>query len=180
MTVSSTASAIREVANAVATHAGNPAKLAGALDAPFQRLLAVPDLQSVGVPRTGNHVSNSFYLYFDGETSILLFELPKGKRIPAHDHGNWESMGIYRGEVQHTVYERTDDGARPGQATLKTVDDRTLKPGDTAVVAPPADIHSFVALTDDTWGITIASGQYHEERSYYDPQQGTVVRKRPR
>jgi len=180
MTLSPATRAIRDVANAVVANSGNPAALAKALAAPFGQLLATSELQTAGVPRSGNHVSNSFYLYYDGDLQVLLFELPKGKRIPAHDHGNWETMGIYRGEVQHTVYERIDDGTRPGLATLKTVEDRTLKPGDTAIVAPPADIHSFVALTDDTWGITIASGNYNEERCYFDPQQGTVVRKRPR
>lgn len=180
MTATPVASAIRAVANAVTSNSGDPGALIRALEAPFQTLLATPDLRTTGIPRTGNHVSNSYYLYFDGDLSILLFELPKGKRIPAHDHGNWESMGIYRGEVQHTVYERTDDGSTPGRAALRTVDERTLKPGDTAVVAPPADIHSFVALTEDTWGITIANGTYKEERCYYDPEHGTVVRKRPR
>jgi predicted metal-dependent enzyme (double-stranded beta helix superfamily) len=180
MTISLTTPVIRAVAAAIAAHADDPAALAQALEVPFRKLLDTPDLQSIGIPRAGNHVSNSFYLYYDGELSILLFELPKGKRIPAHDHGNWESMGIYRGEVHHTVYERTDDGATPGIATLRTVDDRILKQGNTAIVAPPADIHSFVATTDDTWGITLANGIYKEERCYYDPEKGTVVRKRPR
>jgi predicted metal-dependent enzyme (double-stranded beta helix superfamily) len=180
MTLSPATCAIRDVANAVVANSSDPAALAEALAAPFRQLLATPALQTTGVPRTGNHVSNSFYLYYDGHLSVLLFELPKGKRIPAHDHGNWETMGIYRGEVQHTVYARIDDGAQPGLATLKTVEDRMLKPGDTTIVAPPADIHSFVALTDDTWGITIASGNFNEERCYFDLEKGTVVRKRPR
>lgn len=180
MTIPLATRAIRGIATAVTEHAGDAAALVSALAGPFRELLDVPDLEAIGVPRAGNHVSNSYYLYYDGDLSILLFELTKGQRIPAHDHGNWETMGIYRGEVQHTVYERVDDGLRPGQATLKTIDDRLLKLGDTAIVAPPADIHSFVATVDGTWGITIANGQYHVERSYYDPQQGTVARKRPR
>jgi hypothetical protein len=78
------------------------------------------------------------------------------------------------------VYERTDDGTGDGKATLRVVDDRILVPGDTALVAPPADIHSFMATADGTWGITVAAGTYHEQRSYYDPENGTVVKKRPR
>lgn len=180
MIANQSAHLIRSVAQTVVAHSDNPSALAVALAKPFRDLLACPDLETKGVPRAGNHVSNSFYLYYDGDLSILLFELPKGKRVPAHDHGNWETMGIYRGEVRHTVYERSDDGATPGKATLRTVDDRTLRPGDTALVAPPADIHSFVATVEGTWGITVASGIYMDERNYFDVENGTVVRKRPR
>lgn len=179
MSVPPSARAIRAVASAVAAHTDDSIALAKALQGPFAELLALPDLRAKGVPRAGNHVATSFYLYYDGDLSILLFELPKGKRIPAHDHGNWETMGIYSGEVKHTVYERIDDGEIEGKATLRVVDDRTLVPGDTALVAPPADIHSFVATVDGTWGITVAAGTYFEQRSYYDPENGTVVKKRP-
>lgn len=180
MSTNRSAPLIRCVAQTIAAHSEDPKALAVALAKPFGDLLACPDLERAGIPRAGNHVSNSFYIYYDGDLSILLFELPKGKRVPAHDHGNWETMGIYRGEVRHTVYERTDDGAVPGKATLRTVDDRTLRPGDTALVAPPADIHTFVATVDGTWGITVASGIYTDERNYYDVDNGTYVRKRPR
>jgi hypothetical protein len=89
-------------------------------------------------------------------------------------------MAIYRGRVQHTVYERLDDGTIPGYADLKVVDDRVLEPGETAVIAPPADIHTFMALTDDTWGVTIASGTYKAERSYFQPDAKTVAVRNPR
>jgi len=184
MTTPEPASTIRAcaiaVAEAVARLGHDGARLSAALDAPFRALLARPDLLTVGVPRAGNHVANSFYLYYDGDLSILLFELTKGKRIPAHDHGNWESMGIYRGRVQHTVYERLDDGSVAGFADLRVTEDRVLEPGETVVIAPPADIHSFVALADETWGVTIACGTYKAERGYFQPEAKTVVVKRPR
>jgi predicted metal-dependent enzyme (double-stranded beta helix superfamily) len=178
------ASTIRSCAEAIAAavdeHGHDTARLSAALRGPFKALLSRPDLRTVGVPRAGNHVSNSLYIYYDGDLSILLFELPKGKPIPAHDHGNWESMGIYRGRVQHTVYQRKDDGSVPGFADLTVIDERVLEVGDTTVIAPPADIHSFVALTDDTWGVTVASGTYKAERSYFQPEAKTVVVKNPR
>ncbi len=179
-----TASAIRTCAraviDAVATHGHDTDRLTAALQGPFAALVARPDLCEIGVPRAGNHVANSFYLYYDGDLSIVLFELPKGKRIPAHDHGNWESMAIYLGRVQHTVYERRDDGSVPGRADLAVIDDRVLEAGDSAVIAPPADIHSFMALTDGSWGITVASGIYKSERAYFQPDAGTVVIRNPR
>lgn len=179
-----TATAIRACAEAViratGAHGADGAALSAALRGPLADLVARPDLRDAGIPRTGNHVANSFYLYYDGDLSILLFELPEGKPIPAHDHGNWESMVIYRGRVKHTVYERRDDGSVAGFADLAVVDDRVLGPGDSAVIAPPADIHGFMALDPETWGITVANGMYKAERSYYQPDAKTVVTKRPR
>jgi Predicted metal-dependent enzyme of the double-stranded beta helix superfamily len=177
-------SAIRACAQAViqaiAAHGHDTAKLTEALRAPLAALVARPDLREAGVPRVGNHVANSQYLYYDGVLSILLFELPNGKPVPVHDHGNWESMAIYRGRVKHTVYQRRDDGSVPGFADLAVIDDRVLEPGDSVVIAPPADIHGFMALEDDSWGITVASGTYKAERCYFQPDSRTVVTRNPR
>jgi hypothetical protein len=48
-----------------------------------------------------------------------------------------------------------------------------LRVGDFAIVTPPADIHSFTALDDGTYGITVVHGAYKAERHYYDPVAGT-------
>ena len=97
-----------------------------ALQAPLKRIVAQPDLLSLGVKRQGNHIDNSKYLYYDGQLVISLDEFPKGKRIPPHDHGVWEALVVYKGSFDHTVYERLDDGSKEGFADLKTVDDRRL------------------------------------------------------
>jgi len=179
-----TGTAIRACAQAaiaaIETHGHDTARLTEALREPLAALAARPDLCTAGVPRIGNHVANSQYLYYDGDLSILLFELPDGQPIAVHDHGNWESMAIYRGRVKHTVYERRDDGSVPGKADLSVVEDRVLETGDSVVIAPPADIHGFMALEPGSWGITVASGTYKPERSYFQPEAGTVVNRRPR
>src|SRR6185369_8120560 len=113
-----------------------------------------PDLLSLGVKRQGNHIDNSKYLYYDGQLVITLDEFPKGKRVPPHDHGVWEAVGIYRGKISHTVYQRKDDGSKEGYAELEVVDDRFLGDGNTAILAEPADIHSFVSLAESTFSIT--------------------------
>ena len=115
-----------------------------ALEAPLKRIVAQPDLLSLGVKRQGNHIDNSKYLYYDGQLVISLDEFPKGKRIPPHDHGVWEALAVYKGSFDHTVYERKDDGSKEGYADLAVVDDRKLAPGDVAIVAQPAEIHTFV------------------------------------
>ena len=155
-----------------ATHE-QPEALMRALKAPVQRLLDRPDLLSLGIPRVGNNVAFSQYLYFDGEMSILIYQVPKDKPIAPHDHGIWETMFVYRGRVKHTVYERIDDGSCAGHAELRVTNDGVLERGDCAIVAPPSDIHGFVALTDDTYAITIVNGAYKADRHYYKPDENT-------
>jgi hypothetical protein len=82
---------------------------------------------------------------------------------------------VYRGRIRHVVYERVDDQTVPGAAELRIAEDRELEPGDFAIVAPPADIHSFTALSDGTYGITVVSGSYKRDRHYYQPEKNTYV-----
>lgn len=153
----------------------DPARLKAAMQSPVGRLLERDDLLEMGVQRQGNNVAFSRYLYFDGQMSILIYQVPKDRPIQPHDHGVWESMFVYRGGVRHTVYARSDDGTRPGYAELKVIDHSVLRPGDCAIVAPPADIHGFVGLTDDTYAVTIVNGAYKTERLYYRPDEKTYA-----
>jgi predicted metal-dependent enzyme (double-stranded beta helix superfamily) len=154
---------------------GDAAALTEAIRPSMTRLMARPDLLTLGVPREGNNVAASYYLYLDDRMSILLFQVPKGKVIPPHDHGIWESLFVYRGRIKHTVYERADDGSVPGVAELRVIDDRVLERGEGAVVAPPRDIHSFTALADETYGLTVVNGSYKADRHYYQPEEKTYL-----
>ena len=162
------------------THKDDNAKLIKALEAPLKRIVSQPDLLSLGVKRQGNHIDNSKYLYYDGQLVISLDEFPKGKRIPPHDHGVWEALAVYKGSFDHTVYERLDDGSKEGFADLKSVDDRRLAPGDVAIVAQPAEIHTFVALEEGTFSVTVVGGHYAEERHYFKPDEKTCVTRKPK
>lgn len=161
------------------THKDNNAALVKALEAPLKRIVAQPDLLKLGVKRQGNHIDNSKYLYYDGQLVISLDEFPKGKRIPPHDHGVWEALAVYKGSFDHTVYERLDDGSKEGYADLKAVDDRRLQPGDVAIVAQPAEIHTFTALEEGTYSITVVGGHYAEFRHYFNPDEKTCVVRKP-
>ena len=168
-----------EVRRQMAVHGSDGPKLLEALRAPLTRILA-SDLSNVGVKREGNHIDESRYLYYDGEMSITFDHLPKDKDIPPHDHGIWEAMAIYSGQLRHTVYDRKDDGSREGYAELEVIDDRVLERRDMAIVAPPAEIHSFTALTDDTWSVTVVGGRYKDDRAYYNPDDNSYVRRNPK
>jgi predicted metal-dependent enzyme (double-stranded beta helix superfamily) len=151
-----------------------------ALADPAMQILQREDLLEVGIPRPGNNVAESWYLYFDGELSVILFNVPVDPPVQPHDHGIWETLFVYRGNVEHTVYERLDDGDTPGKAQLGVAQSGVLGPGEFAVVAPPADIHGFRALDDNTYGITVARGAYKPERYYYNTQDGSYEVRRPR
>ena len=131
-------------------------------------LLERADLTSLGVKRQGNFVSNSKFIYYDGQLEITLNQMPNGVRFPAHDHGTCEANMIYSGRLAHTVYRRVDDGARPGHAELAVIDDRVLEPGDISVMVPPVEIHSFMGLTDDTFLLTVVDGRLNASRHFYD------------
>ena len=170
---------VRDCASAITAaidrHGSDTGALADEIRGALALLMRESDLLERGIAREGNNVAFSRYLYFDGELSILIYEVPKNRPIPPHDHGIWETLAVYRGRIRHVVYERCDDGGEPNVADLRVKDDRVLEQGDFAIVAPPADIHGFMALDDDTYGITVVNGAYKSERHYYDPDQKSYV-----
>jgi predicted metal-dependent enzyme (double-stranded beta helix superfamily) len=139
MSESNSELAVRECAmtiiDLIKQHGENGPALLEGMRAPLAKVLARPDLLSLGVKREGNHIDNSKYLYYDGQLIMTLDEFPKGKKIPPHDHGVWEALAIYKGRVAHTVYERHDDGSVPGYADLSVIDDRVLGAGDISMVS---------------------------------------------
>lgn len=154
-------------------HSDDAPRLSDGILAATRRLLDRADLTTLGAKRQGNFVSNSRYLYYDGQLEITLNQMPAGRRFPAHDHGTCEALIIYSGQLSHTVYERVDDGRRDGYAELKVVEDRVLTRGDIALMKPPVEIHSFQGLTDDTFVLTVVEGQYKRERHFYRPEDRT-------
>lgn len=125
--------------------------------------------------RPGNHIDNSKYIYYDGELSITLDQLPQGLDVPPHDHGVWEALALLKGRLRHIVYDRVDDGSIDGHAELKTIEDKVYAPGEMAMVMPPAEIHSFTALDAETFILTIVGGNYSPTRHYYNADKQTYV-----
>ena len=177
MSISEIAPPIRDCAqmiiDAIVQSGDDYEVLALALKDPVAGLVKRDDLVAVGAPRQGNNVASSQYLYFDGELSILLFDVPFDRIIPPHDHGIWEAFCTYRGKVSHQTMRRIDDESVDGYAQLETISEDILGPGDLAIIAPPADIHSFTALEQGSLGLTIANGPYKQERHYYQPEKNT-------
>ena len=138
----------------------------------LQRLLQRPDLFELGVKREGNHTGESLWLYYDYDLSIMTARMPKATAVPIHNHGTWEVVGVYRGAIKYTMYERADDRSQPFYADLRVVDDRIMRPGDVSICPPPPhDIHGFTALTDDTYIVAVVGGPYAPTREYYHPHE---------
>lgn len=146
----------------------------------LRQLMARPDFLNLGVKRQSNHTGDgSRWLYYDAETSIVVDLLPMGRKIPAHDHGVWEAICVYQGSLSHTTYLRTDDQSKEGYAELKILDERIMTPGDAAMLAPPTEIHSFHALEDNTYFVTVMGGPYKKFRNYYNPAEKSVTVRAP-
>ena len=150
------------------------------LATPIRRLMARPDFFDIGVKRQSNHTGDgSKWLYYDGQTSMVVDYLPVGRKIPAHDHGVWEACIVAKGSLSHAKYLRTDDGTKEGHATLDVLEDRIMTAGDAVMLAPPTEIHSFFAVEDDTYFVTVMGGPYKLFRNYFNPAEKTVTVRAP-
>jgi hypothetical protein len=143
----------------------------------FQRFLDQPELLTLGFG-IGTHRTPARLLYNDGQLSIVVGHQPEGVLVPVHDHGMWEMLGLYRGSLEHRLYERDDDGSRPGHATLRLVDTRVLHAGDVITVPPPPhDLHGFSALEEDTYLFAVLPGWYADVRRYFDVKRNSYYLK---
>lgn len=169
-----------EIIELIATEPVNNTTFLDRLAGSLRRLMARPDFQELGVKRQSNHTGDgSRWLYYDGETSIVVDYLPIGRKIPAHDHGVWEACCVYQGRLSHTTYLRRDDESKPGYADLEVVDDRILTAGDAVMLAPPTEIHSFHAIEENTYFLTVMGGPYKQFRNYFNPAEKTVAVRAP-
>jgi len=98
-----------------------------------------------------------------------------GKSVPPHNHTTWAVIVGLHGNEHNVFYERTDDGATPGEGSLRESGGITINHGvGTAMM--PQDIHS-IHITDEDRTVHLhmyglALEQLHE-RVMYDREEGT-------
>ncbi|HUN49538.1 MAG TPA: hypothetical protein VMU42_00400 [Candidatus Sulfotelmatobacter sp.] len=83
----------------------------------------------------------------DGRGLYLTIGLP-GKEAAPHDHGIWCVNAAVSGRERHLFYRRTDDGAKPGFATVEQVGQVMVQPGHGMAMADH-DIHSTLVVGDE-------------------------------
>ena len=79
----------------------------------------------------------------------------------------------FQGRLRAHVYERKDDGTKEGYADLAVV---TIAGWNGAMLQSwrrPPEIHTFVALEEDTCSVTVVGGHYAETRHYFKPDEKT-------
>jgi predicted metal-dependent enzyme (double-stranded beta helix superfamily) len=102
----------------------------------------------------------------------MTARFPAGTRVPVHNHGTWEAVGVHRGAVKCRLYERRDSLDRQYYADLEVIEDRVMRSGDLSLRPPPAhNVHGFTALNDDTVIIAVVGGNFAPIRQYYTPEE---------
>ena len=101
---------------------------------------------------------------------------PPGAATPPHTHGTWAVIVGKLGRGTNTFWTRTDDGSRPGHATLRKDAERSFGPGDVVTLLPDA-IHS-VANTTSASTLTIhvyGRNPDHTGRARFDVDRGLEI-----
>ena len=127
-----------------------PAAMVQRMRAPFAALMEdqtwLPAAFAQPGAQTGMGGGIATWLLFragDGSLSFSALVVPPGATTPVHDHLAWGLVGLYRGQQDEVVYQRTDDGTVAGHADLVVAQRNQLVPrGFYDLLPPTGDIHS--------------------------------------
>jgi predicted metal-dependent enzyme (double-stranded beta helix superfamily) len=83
----------------------------------------------------------------DGPGLYLTINMP-GKEAAPHDHGIWCVNAAISGREKQTMWRRTDDGSKPGYATIEQIGEVMVEPGNGLSMADH-DIHATLVVGDE-------------------------------
>jgi predicted metal-dependent enzyme (double-stranded beta helix superfamily) len=109
----------------------------GSIAAELQRIVSNPG--SISAPPPDD--PNAWVLHRSESLSVLHTSYPKSFHTPAHDHGAWAIVSVYRGYEKNVLYERKEAEVEPiGQATIRA--------GEVVALEPTA-IHDLATSPDE-------------------------------
>jgi hypothetical protein len=114
-------------------------------------------------------------------STLMLACFPPEAPTPIHNHNSWAVLCVIRGRDRHIQWAREDDGAVPGQARIRAIDNRELRAGDVAwLPAPPGDIHSQQGIGEPAWELVyFGRDPNRASRLYFDADRGLVEARSP-
>lgn len=123
------------------------------LEGALREALAEPDLLAEAVtsaPPLPPIGMAKYLLHRSLRATIFCSVLAPHHVIPAHDHGGWGLVGVFRGVEEEIRYMKVGPAADHGLVGLGAVDRLVHAAGDVTRIKPPlADIHQITNLSDE-------------------------------
>ncbi|MBK8976215.1 MAG: cysteine dioxygenase family protein [Planctomycetes bacterium] len=131
--------------------------------------------RSAREPRTECYARHLLHKDRQNRFVVLALVWLPGQATPIHDHSCWGVMGIVENTLQEVVYERLDDGSRPGHAELRELQGGQVSAGSTSYLLPPYhEIHA-IGNNGDRTSISIhVYGRDIDEVNVFEPHTNSV------